>query len=65
MSIQTGYIVWVNGPFECGSYPDIKIFWKNLKSHLDPNEFVEADAGYHGEPTCTRTPTNIVSLADK
>lgn len=24
--IQTGWIVWINGPYPCGAWPDIKIF---------------------------------------
>ena len=23
--IQTGWIVWLNGPFPCGEFPDLKI----------------------------------------
>lgn len=26
VSVQTGWIVWVNGPFPCGSWPDLKIW---------------------------------------
>ena len=38
ISIQDGDIVWVNGPFACGLWPDIKIFWQNLKHALLPAE---------------------------
>jgi hypothetical protein len=47
--IKTGDIVWLHGPFECGAWPDVKIFRDSLKSFLGPNERVEADNGYVGE----------------
>jgi hypothetical protein len=50
ISIQAGDIVWVNGPFPCGEWPDIKIFRKDLKGMLQFGEAVEADDGYRGEP---------------
>ena len=46
VSIQTGYIVWLNGPFKCGPWPDIKIARSNLIYQLDMNEMVVADHGY-------------------
>ena len=49
--IGSGDIVWVNGPFPCGKWPDLKIFRENgLKDALEPGEMVEADNGYRGEP---------------
>jgi len=50
--IQTGHIVWVNGPFKCGKWPDIKIFRRNLKQRLLPCEMVECDRGYRGDQSC-------------
>ena len=49
LCILTGVIVWLNGPYECGLWPDISIFRNSLKSHLEPGERVEADDGYIGE----------------
>jgi DDE superfamily endonuclease len=49
LCIQTGDIVWINGPFPAGRMNDIKIFREALISHLDENERVEADDGYIGE----------------
>ena len=49
LCIQTGDIVWLNGPFPCGRNPDITIFRSSLMSHLAPAERVEADDGYIGE----------------
>ena len=39
----------MNGPYECGRWPDISIFRESLLSHLEPAERVEADDGYIGE----------------
>ena len=63
--IQTGDIVWVHGPFPCGSWPDLKIFRSSLKYRLGPGEMVEADAGYPGEPRTVRVPRTYVSTTDR
>jgi hypothetical protein len=62
--IQTGDIVWINGPFKAGKWPDLKIFRRNLKQQLAPGEMVEADNGYRGEPNHARTADGFVSPAD-
>ena len=49
--IQTGDIVWYNGPKRCGSWPDLLIFTSRLADKLGPHEFVEADATYR-HPKC-------------
>ena len=49
ISIISGDIVWINGPFPCGFYNDIKIFRQGLKNMLEDGERVEADDGYLGE----------------
>ena len=49
ISIDHGRIVWVNGPFRSGQYPDIKIFRSKLKLALDNNEHIVADNGYKDE----------------
>ena len=51
-------IVWVNGPFKCGKWPDIKIFRSKLKFYLAKGEMVEADKGYAGDNKCY-TPHDI------
>lgn len=48
--IATGWIVGYNGPFECGSWPDLKIFRSRLKRLLGKYEKVIADRGYRGDP---------------
>ena len=47
--ILTGDIVWINGPYPCGSWPDINIFRDALITELEAGERVEADDGYIGE----------------
>jgi hypothetical protein len=49
ISIMGSDIVWLNGPYESGTWNDIKIFRDSLMSNLDPGERVEADDGYVGE----------------
>ena len=49
VDILKANISWLNGPFPCGRWPDIKIFRQALIHQLDPNERVEADNGYVGE----------------
>ena len=50
VGIQSGHIVWTNGPFPAGT-PDIVIFRHSLKNVLTEGERVEADKGYRGERT--------------
>ena len=53
VSIQSGDIVWVSGPWRAGRYPDITIFRQSgLKDLLEAaDERAEADLGYRGEPS--------------
>lgn len=55
ISIQTGDIVWIYGPFPAGAWPDISIFRLALILELGAGEKVEADRGYVGESRI-RTP---------
>ena len=48
--IQTGLIVWINGPFAVGKYNDITIFQSKMIYELLDWEMVEADQGYVGQP---------------
>ena len=60
--IQTGDIVWINGPFACGKYNDVTVFRKALISHLDDGERVEADDGLVGEaPRCVKCPKSFTN----
>lgn len=46
LSVSSGKIIWVNGPFRCGTHPDNKIFQTDMKKALSDDEFVIADKGY-------------------
>ena len=60
VSIQSSNIVFINGPFPCGHYPDIKIFRLCLKEMLEEaGERCEADKGYRGEPLTIDTPNDM------
>ena len=66
LCIATGDIVWINGPYNCGRWPDISIFRNSLLSHLAPNERVEADDGYIGEaPRYVKCPKSIANVPEK
>ena len=56
IAIQTGWIVWINGPYRAG-VPDLVIFRHRLRQRLlVARERVEADAGYGGEPKVVDLP---------
>ena len=44
--IRTGFVVWINGPFPCGEWSDLKIFKAGMRHKLDGGEKVVADNGY-------------------
>lgn len=46
ISLETGDIVWISGPYPCGLYPDVSIFRKRMKFELTKNERVFTDKGY-------------------
>jgi hypothetical protein len=69
VDILAGNIVWIEGPYAAGKYPDVEIFRRGLAQWLDEFERVEADEGYIGEaplkvkcPGCPSNPTNHQSL---
>lgn len=49
LNIQTGDLVWLNGPFPCGRYPDGVIATREgLEECLDAGEKYVCDGGYYG-----------------
>ena len=52
VSLFTGKLTYLEGPFPCGHWSDIRIYRHNLKNYLLPGEMVVADKGYRGEPIC-------------
>ena len=63
--IQTGDIVWTNGPFPAGRWPDEKIFKHKLIHKLDDDEMVEVDNTYSGLRAYCRLPGDYVSDGDR
>jgi DDE superfamily endonuclease len=57
--IQTGWIVWKNGPYPCGSYPDLTIARDWLHKELQPGEMYVADRGYRDPEGNTLIPTGF------
>ncbi len=64
LCIQTGWIVWINGPYPAGKWPDLSIYRHRLKKKINKNEFVEADGGYRGDETIA-TPYDCDNLAQE
>ena len=46
VSIERGRLVWVNGPYPCGKFPDVCIFRHRMKIVLANNEKVLVHNGY-------------------
>lgn len=51
LSIFSGELIWIYGPFPCGQYPDLSIFRMRMKQLLLPGERTVADNGYR-DPAC-------------
>jgi hypothetical protein len=63
--IQTGWIVWVNGPYPCGRYPDLCIARHRIQHVLDEGEKYVADGGYKDGGQYGDTPTGLRGLGQK
>lgn len=63
IGIQTGDIVWVNGPYPCGLGANIKIFNQKLKTLLLPFKKVMTDCTYRYSTKCF-TRCDIVKWLD-
>jgi hypothetical protein len=55
--IQTGWIVWKNGPYPCGPFPDLTIARDKLHGEMAPGEMYVADRGYSDAYEFGDTPT--------
>lgn len=65
VSIQKGWIVWINGPYPCGSYPDIRIAREALVFELQDWEFYIADGGYQDGGNYAVTPNGYHTFTDR
>lgn len=64
MSIQSGDIVWCNGPYPAG-WSDLKIARDALVFQLEPGEMVCADGGYRDGGEFFQTPTGEKNVFQK
>jgi hypothetical protein len=58
VDILAGRLVWIQGPYPAGKWPDIKIFNAVLSHFLELGERVEADDGYRGHADKIKCPQN-------
>ena len=61
--IQTGWIVWINGPFLCG-IPDRNISREWLNYELEDGELYLADGGYRNGQQYSMTPNDSTILTN-
>jgi len=56
IAVATGLICSINGPFPCGSWPDLRIARNHLHRILPRGEYYFADAGYRSQyaPSVTK-----------
>jgi hypothetical protein len=59
LRIQTGWTVWVHGPYPCASHPDLKIARICIYTQLNEGEMVVADCGYREGRVFADTPTGL------
>ncbi|KAI0563114.1 DDE superfamily endonuclease [Gracilaria domingensis] len=57
IALATDEIVWINGPFSCGTNTDQSILTSKLNNMLLENEFVLTDTGY--QSSACLTPDNV------
>ena len=57
--IKTGWIVWINGPFPCGAWPDLRIARSALHYVLLGGELYVADGGYADSNGWSMTPNGL------
>ena len=62
--IQTGWIVWINGPYPCGAWNDLRVAREALIFELDENEYYLADSGYCDGNQYSVTPTGRYDFSD-
>ena len=63
--IKTGWIVWVNGPFPCGAWPDLRIARSALHDMLLAGEKYVADGGYSDGHGYSENPNGTNTFAQR
>jgi hypothetical protein len=63
VDILMGNLVWIQGPYPTGAWPNIKIFTSCLVHFLEPYKRVKADNGYRGHADKVKCPKNDVNPA--
>jgi hypothetical protein len=63
--IRSGWIVWINGPFPCGEWNDLKIAKFGLIPCLDEGELFIADNGYQTATCFSITPKDLVEATQQ
>jgi hypothetical protein len=63
--IKTGWIVWINGPFPCGTWPDLNIARSSLVHYLQVGEYYIADGGYNDGNQYAITPNGLNNYQQK
>jgi hypothetical protein len=61
VDILMGNLVWIQGPYPTGAWPDIKIFTSCLAHFLEPYNRVKANNGYRGHADKVKCPKNSVN----
>jgi hypothetical protein len=59
ITIQTGDLVWINGPYPCGDWPDLRIARNGICDELDPGEKYLGDGGYRDGNQWAETPNGL------
>jgi len=57
--IQTGWIVWINGPYALGDWSNLAITCYGVAHKLGPGEKYLADGGYSSQDRNVETPTGL------
>jgi hypothetical protein len=64
VDILMGNLVWIQGPYPAGAWPDIKIFTSCLAHFLEPYEHIKANDGYRGHGDKVKCPKNDVNSVE-
>ncbi len=61
VAILMGNLVWIQGPYPAGAWPNIKIFTSCLVHFLEPYKRIEADDSYRRHADKVKCPKNNVN----